>query len=328
MPFLKQTQLRAESRRGDLFSAFPGQLRRKDRDQPELTAAETYTFSGPGGSDSIPRPGLFQVCANPSCRSGWIHLLRGRSAPVFQSGWTCCSACTRERVAAAVHRELAGRSGAPEVHRHRIPLGLIMLEQGWINADQLRLALEAQRAAGGGRIGHWLMRQTHVDEQLVTRALGLQWSCPVLPLSFHDAEALTVLLPRLFIDAFGALPLRIAAGQLLYLGFEERLDPVLSLAIEQMTGLRTESGIVRGSLFRAAQTRMLNARFPAVELIEATSESAAVHAMTRSIEKTRPVQARLVSAHECLWLRMWTRRPSALPEIDSIQDLICSVGAI
>jgi len=228
-----------------------------------------------------------------------------------------------------VRRELQGRCAASEVHRHRIPLGLIMMEQGWISADQIRLALEAQRAAGGGRIGHWLMRQAHIDEQLVTRALGLQWSCPVLPLGFHDAEALTVLLPRLFIDAFGALPLRVAAGRLLYLGFEERLDPVLALAIERMTGLRTESGLVQGTLFRPAQTRMLNARFPAVELIEASSESAAVQAIAGSIEKKRTVEARLVSAHECLWLRMWTRRQrGTLPEIDSIEDLICSVGAI
>jgi hypothetical protein len=329
MPFLKHSQRRAEQDRRGLFPAFSGQLRRQDRAQLELTAVDPAAFPSTGLIDSTSKAGVFQVCANQGCRSGWLHLLRGRSTPVFESGWTCCEACTRERVAAAVHRELEGRSGASETHRHRIPLGLIMLQQGWINADQIRLALEAQRAAGGGRIGHWLIRQAHIDEQLVTRALGLQWSCPVLPLGFHDAEALTVFLPRLFIDAFGALPLRVAAGKLLYLGFEERLDPVLALAVEQMTGLRTESGLVQGSLFRAAQTRMLNARFPAVELIEASSESAAVHALTRSIEKKRPVKARLVSAHECLWLRMWTRsQRGALPEIDSIQDLICSVGAI
>jgi len=58
-----------------------------------------------------------------------------------------------------------------------------------------------------------------VSEQLVTRALGLQWSCPVLPLEYHDAQALTALMPRLFVEAFGALPLRVAAGKLLYLGF-------------------------------------------------------------------------------------------------------------
>ena len=90
-----------------------------------------------------------------------------------------------------------------------------------------------------------------VSEQLVTRALGLQWSCPVLGLELHDAERLTALLPRLFVDAFGALPLRVAAGKILYLGFEARLDPVLALAVERMTGLRVESGLVQESLFRA-----------------------------------------------------------------------------
>ncbi len=138
---------------------------------------------------------------------------------------------------------------AQESHRHRIPLGLVMLEQGWITSGQLRQALDAQRVAGAGRLGHWLVRQQGVSEQLVTRALGLQWSCPVLPLEFHDAEALTVLVPRLFVDAFGALPLRVAAGRLLYLGFEDRLDPVVALAVERMSGLRVESGLVQESLF-------------------------------------------------------------------------------
>ena len=95
-----------------------------------------------------------------------------------------------------------------------------MLEQGWITSGQLRGALDAQKAAGAGRLGNWLVRQQGVSELLVTRALGLQWSCPVMPLEYHDAEALTVLLPRLFVDAFGALPLRVAADKLLYLGFE------------------------------------------------------------------------------------------------------------
>ena len=58
-----------------------------------------------------------------------------------------------------------------------------------------------------------------------------------------------MLLPRLFVDAFGALPLRVAAGKLLYLGFEDRLDPVLALAVERMSGLRVESGLVQESLF-------------------------------------------------------------------------------
>lgn len=280
------------------------------------------------GAQLKTRSSLFETCANPGCSSGWLHLWRSRQAPVFEGGWSCSAACTRARVAAAVRRELEGRGSALESHRHRIPLGLLMLEEGWISSGQLRRAVEAQKAAGGGRLGSWLVRQQGVSEHLVTRALGVQWSCPVLPLEFHDAEALAVLVPRLFVDAFGALPLRVAAGRLLYLGFEDRLDPIVALALERMSGLRVESGLVQESLFGPAHGRMLSAKFSPVELIEATSEPAAVHAFSRSIECLRPVQSRLVRVHECLWLRMWRRAQSGpLPERGSTRDLICSIGA-
>jgi hypothetical protein len=203
-----------------------------------------------------------------------------------------------------------------------------MLEQGWVTPAQLRMALEAQRSSGSGRVGQWLMRQSGISEQLVTRALGLQWSCPVLPLEYHDPESLTAALPRLFVDAFGALPLRIAAGKLLYLGFESRLDAVLAFAVGRMTGLQVESGLVRNSQFRPAHDRMLSSRFPPVELIEAASEPAAAQALSRAVEKVGPVSSQLVRVHDCLWLRMLLRAPSGpLPEPSAVQDLICSIGS-
>ncbi len=293
----------------------------------EMTG-EAAGARAPVGREVGARGGLFEVCSNPGCGSGWLHLWRSRRAPVFEGGWSCSAACTAARVRAAVRREMDGRGLAQENHRHRIPLGLVMLEQGWVTSGQLRQALDAQRAAGAGRLGHWLVRRQGVSEQLVTRALGLQWSCPVLPLEFHDAEALAVLVPRLFVDAFGALPLRLAAGKLLYLGFEDRLDPVVALAVERMSGLRVESGMVAESLFGPAHSRMLSARFPSVELIEAVSEPVAAHALARSIEQAHPAAARLVRVHDCLWLRMWKRPQSGpTPERESIQDLICSIGA-
>jgi hypothetical protein len=274
------------------------------------------------------RTGFFQTCANPDCGSGWLHLWRSRSAPVFEGGWSCSAACTAARMALAVRRELDGRGRAQQYHRHRIPLGLLMLEQGWITTSQLRGALEAQRESGAGRLGQWLIHGQGVAEDLMTRALGLQWSCPVLPMETHDAEALTAIVPRLFVDSFGALPLRVAAGRLLYLGFEERLDPVLALAIERMTGMRVESGLVRGSLFRAAHARMLGAVFPPAELIEACSESASVRALSKAIERTQPVWSRLVRVHDCLWLRMRVRSESRLLTPGTgIKDLICSIRA-
>ena len=276
---------------------------------------------------SAVRAGFLERCANPRCESGWLHLWRSRSAPVFEGGWNCSPACTEKQVQAALHRELDGRGRGPARYRHRLPLGLLMMEQGWITAAQLRRALEAQKEARGVRLGHILVRQQGVSEQLVTRALSLQWSCPVLPLEFHDPEALSPLMPRLFVDAFAALPLRVAAGKVVYLGFEERLDPVLALAIERMSGLRVESGLVRGSEFRPARERMLQAAFPRVELLEAASEPALVRTLTKVVERARPLESRLVRVHDCLWLRMWNKAQSGpLPEIGSVQDVIASIG--
>jgi hypothetical protein len=203
-----------------------------------------------------------------------------------------------------------------------------MLEQGWITSEQLRKALSAQRAAGQGRVGDWLVREHGVAEHLVTRALGLQWSCPVLPLEHHDPRTMASVLPRLFIEAFGALPLRVAAGQILYLGFEERPDPVVTLAVERMLGFRVEAGLVRGAQFRPAFERMLSASYPRTELVEAASESPLVRVLTKAVERYKPAESRLVRVHDCLWLRMWKSPQSTVaPAITEAEDVICSLAA-
>jgi hypothetical protein len=293
----------------------------------------TVPSAGPKRRSGM-RQGFLDACSNPGCASGWLHLWRSRSAGVFEGGWSCSADCTAERIQAAVRREREGRGNASGFgtgsgtgqHRHRVPLGLLMLEQGWITAPQLRSALDAQRTSGG-RLGQWLVRREGISESLVTRALSLQWSCPVLPLEFHDAQALAPLVPRVFVDAFGALPLRLAAGKLLYVGFEERLDPALALAIERMTGLRVESGLVAESEFRPAHQRMLSATFPAAELLETASEPVLVRALTRVLERTRPVESRLVGVHDCLWLRMWDKAYTGIPaEPGLVHDVIATVG--
>lgn len=275
------------------------------------------------------RPGIFAGCANPECRSGWLRLWRSRSAPVFEEGWICSVECTVACVRFAVARELDVQTASHEEHRHRIPLGLLMMERGWISREQLRRALEAQKAAGTGRLGQWLIQQKATSEEMVARALGLQWSCPVVSLEHQEGVPLATAIPRLFLDAHGALPLRLAAAQVRYLGFEAKLDPVLAFAAERMAGLRVESCIVRESQFLPVHARMLEARFPSVELVEAVSQSAAARALAKSIERCRPIRSRLVRVHDCLWLRLWSREQRGpLPEKDTVQDVVCSLGPI
>jgi len=289
------------------------------RQTPEQMAGWKPAAAGAGNA-------LLQQCANPGCRAGWLRLWRSRSGPVFEGGWSCSAECTADLVSAALRRELDGRTGFSEVHRHRIPLGLLMLRQGWITQLQLRQAVEAQRAAGGGRLGHWLVRQQGVSERLVTRALALQWGCPVLETEIADVEAGTGLVPRLFIDAYGALPLRLAADRILYLGFVDRIDPVLALAVERMTGLRVECGIVREPAFRAAHARLLEARYPRVELLEAASEPVLADAIAKRLEKAKPVAARLVRVHDCLWLRIWRKlQRGPAPGHSTVEDMLASL---
>ena len=304
------------------------------RSHPPIFGSQVYEHSSASRSESeLPEdrafhPGLIGQCANPVCRSGWMHLFRNRSTPVFEGGWTCSPECTEARLLLALRRELDGRATACQMYHHRITLGLLMLEQGWITRQQLREALHAQEAAGSGRLGEWLIGQHATDETTLTRALALQWSCPVLTLESQDPATLTSVMPRLFLDAFGALPLRIAAGKLLYIGFEQSLDPVLAFAIERMTGLRIESGILSSSLFRPALCRVLKEKFPAVQLAEATSESAAAHLLARSVERFQPFCSRLVRVRDCVWMRMWlSHEAEPIPRITSVSDVVCSLSA-
>jgi len=97
--------------------------------------------------------------------------------------------------------------------------------------------------------------------------------------------------------------------------------------VETITGLRVESGLVRESAFRPAHERMLKAKFPSVELVEAVSETALAQAFAKAVERTRPAASRLVRVHDCLWLRLWLRpQTGPLPEAGAIRDMIGSIG--
>jgi hypothetical protein len=298
---------------------------------PEASAsAPVRKISGKrsGSFDSWPpKSALFATCANPGCQTGWLHLWRSRTRPIFEEAWTCSAECTEAQMASAVARELRDGGTERAGHRPRIPIGLVLMEEGWITHAQLHAALEAQKRAGTGRLGQWLIEQRAADEATITRALGLQWSCPVLSIERHDRLSMAAMLPRLFVDAYGALPLRAAGRSVLYLAFEERPDPILALALRKMTGLRVENGIVQESLFRQAHARMLDTEFPSVTLIEAVSARAAAHSLACAVERSRPASARLVRLRDFLWLRMSLRlQQGPIPAAADVEDVICTLG--
>ncbi len=271
------------------------------------------------------RAGLLPVCANPGCTSGWLRLWRARQVPVFEGGWLCGPKCARTQLRAAIVRELKGYSERTMIHRHRVPLGLVMVSQGAITREQLRAALARQKLSGG-RLGMWLQREHGIEERVITRALGAQWGCPVLNLDGHSPERIAALVPRLFLDAFSFLPLRRAGGVLLYIGFEDRIDRCVNFAVERMTGLRVEAGVVDGRAYTAAHRQLLAASFPPARLVEAAGVDALVATFSRILEEGRPVEARLVRMHDYLWLRLWKRLDgTATLHPESVEDVLGSL---
>jgi len=190
-------------------------------------------------------------------------------------------------------------------HRHRVPLGLVMLAQGWITHPQLQRALAAQRESGTGRIGEWLISECGLEPGQIVRGLSLQWGCPVLTTDGFSPEAMSLVLPKLFVDCFGLLPLRVAGSRILYLGFADRLDASSALAMEQMTELKVESGVVGSSQFEIARKRLLECEGVEAKL-ETLKDTDAVSArITAVVEQKQPMASRLVKLHQHYWLRMW-----------------------
>jgi hypothetical protein len=272
-------------------------------------------------------PSLLPHCGNAKCRSGWMKLWRSRQSPVLEGKWACSQACMQGMVRAAIQREADGNA-QKWMHQHRVPLGLVLLSRGVITQEQLRKALEAQKKAGTGRLGEWLIRHKAVNENHIAQALSAQWNCPVLSSAPHDAITMASTFPRLLIDSFGAVPLRLASRRLLYVAFEDRIDRCLVLAVERMLGLKVEAGVLCESEFRRAQQEAFAAPFPKTRLLQAANMRGLVHAFTAMLEERKAVRSQIVRLHDYFWLRIWRNQAAlesdrTLPAVGDIEDMVC-----
>jgi len=275
-----------------------------------------------------------RFCANIDCSSGWMMPWRNRRRPVFEGQWGCSGRCVLVMVQAAIHRELgdAEKSTISSPHRHRVPLGLMMLAQGWITKSQLQKALMAQRERGSGRIGEWLKAECGLESEQIMRGVSMQWGCPVLTTEGFSPESMALVMPKVFVEKLGVLPLRTAGSRILYLGFSERLDASAAFATEQMTELKVESGVVDAPQFETARGRLLECDGVDVKLETVEDKDAMAAKITAILEQKRPIGSRLVRLHENYWLRMWLESggiggTGSLPTTrEDVMDHVFSIG--
>jgi len=282
--------------------------------------------------DKVPQR---RSCGNAECTGGWTRPWRNSRRPVFEGQWGCSGRCVLTMVRAAVRRELSdGGASMPAVpHRHRVPLGLVMLAQGWITHIQLQKALSAQRRSGTGRIGDWLISECGLNAEQITRGLSMQWGCPVLTTDGFSSEAMALVMPKAFAQEFGILPLRLAGSQILYLGFADQLDASAAFAIEQMTELKVVSGVVEGGQFESARRRMLASNGVDVKSETTEDRDEVAVKITAILEQRQPILSRLVRVHHYYWLRLWLERGAvgkvgSLPATsEDVKDYLFTVRA-
>jgi hypothetical protein len=296
---------------------------------------KTVGLDGLGLPASLAQVQQRRLCGNAECASGWTMPWRNRRRPIFEGQWGCSGRCVLSMARAAVRRELgdgtASTAAAP--HRHRVPLGLLMLAQGWITHSQLQKALAAQRENGRGRIGDWLMSECGLEAEQIVRGLSMQWGCPVLTTEGFSPEAMALVMPKVFVERFGLLPLRVAGSRILYLGFADRLDASAAFATEQMTGLKVESGVVEGIQFEAARSRLLACDGVEVKLEKIEDKDAMAARITAILEQKQPIASRLVRLHQSYWLRLWLEsgaigKAGNLPATgEDVKDHVFTVGS-
>jgi hypothetical protein len=272
-----------------------------DKYKPSKEAAGLDAIGLPA---SLARAQQRRLCGNAECSGGWTMPWRNRRRPIFEGQWGCSGRCVLAMVQSAVRREL-GDGGGSAPHRHRVPLGLLMLAQGWITHPQLQKALAAQRASGTGRIGDWLMSECGLEADQIARGLSMQWGCPVLTTEGFSPELMALAMPKLFAERFGVLPLRVAGSRILYLGFTDRLDASVAFAAEQMSELKVESGVLTGAQFEAARSRLLACDGVEMKLEVAEDRDAMAARITAILEQKQPIASRLVRLHQYYWLRTW-----------------------
>jgi hypothetical protein len=243
-------------------------------------------------------------CDSLRLRSRWQRLHR-RSSGVFLHGRRYCGAdCLHQALLDLIAQTRPARRRATIVS-HRIPLGLVLLSRQQLSTEQLRLALEAQRKAGSGKIGEWLQQFGFATELDITAALARQWGCPLL-----RSEAANLLvdhcpaIPLPLLESFQMIPVEpVEAKHSLLVAFSGGIDHTALYAIERMLGYRTESCLVTASTLRQGLLALAGIRVSDDVVFDRVEDSECAQIIGSYAARLAAREIRLARCGKHLWAR-------------------------
>lgn len=183
---------------------------------------------------------MHAACASRKC----LNTTLMRSMPQSRAGvrvrdlWYCSVDCFAE----AAFQEFSAireRRVIEMPHNPRLSIGLVLLSKGHLANDQLRLAVEESQQRGE-ELDFTLLRLGLTNERQLATARAAQWGCPVLGPEFAT-EPMEEDIPATLLRTCWAVPMRYSLkGKRLLVGFVFRVEHRLLLALEQVTGCKTE----------------------------------------------------------------------------------------
>ena len=189
-------------------------------------------------------------CSSEGC-SRWLtrRHLAARKVGVSMAGkWYCGYACFA-RVAAERLSMLMEKDVRPRNDGSRTPLGLILIQRGWMTHEQLKQAVR-ERDGSAEEIGATLVRLGFVTEKQLIAARSVQWGCPVFTPARQPALAVQV--PVALMRLHAMTPLHyVAATNSLLIGFVYGVEYGVLYAIEEVTGCKTQACLITQSDFEA-----------------------------------------------------------------------------
>jgi hypothetical protein len=249
-------------------------------------------------------------CESPTCprpRRSWKALFEADRGYSLDGHWYCSSDCFIQALSFAVGHITPG-STPPAGTTHRAPLGLLMLSRGFVDNDQLKTALKAQKEAGSGRVGDWLRHLGAVSEDQITQMLGLQWSIPVFPInqSRRYLECANMV-PLPLLQAAAMVPVHyLPASQVLYVAFSDRASHSALYSVEKMLACRTEPCLIPQSQLLQALREIGDQHQPVDLLAKNISDPWEIaNAIWTHTEKLGAVDVRVSGFGGFIWARIF-----------------------
>jgi len=195
-------------------------------------------------------------CAFPKCR----NTIPMRSVPQGRVGvrigdlWYCSAACFAD-AAFVQFSAIQERRVIEMPHNPRLSIGLVLLSKGLLAHHQLRLAVEESRQRGE-EIELTLLRMGLTNERQLATARAAQWGCPVFR---KDAvrEPMEADIPTTLLRTCQAVPMSYSQnGKRLLMGFVVRVEHRFLLALEKVTGCKTEPCFITQTDFEEQMSRL------------------------------------------------------------------------